>query len=99
MRLGIYLPLGGEANDKIANVELSQESDETSVYDSQEFFNTETPKRIGQILFIDDEPFIRTLASTMLESLGYNVILCAKSSEAVEYYKNNWGDKPCANEF
>jgi len=41
----------------------------------------------GRVLVMDDEEMIRTLASQMLRRLGYEVMLTADGTEAIELYK------------
>ncbi|MDP2157173.1 MAG: response regulator [Nitrospirota bacterium] len=41
----------------------------------------------GTILVVDDEEYIRSIFQTMLEKLGYRVILAVNGNEALEIYK------------
>ena len=43
----------------------------------------------GSVLVVDDEKFIRDIASEMLGELGYNVVTCNDGVEAVEYYRTH----------
>jgi PAS domain S-box-containing protein len=49
------------------------------------------PKGDGKILFIDDEAELAKMGRMMLESLGYSVVSCADSTEAVEEFLENPG--------
>ena len=40
-----------------------------------------------RILVVDDEPMLRDIACSMLESLGYNVVSAPSGEEALEYLK------------
>ena len=42
----------------------------------------------GRILVMDDEDFIRELASAMLSKMGYDVVLAEDGQQAVELYRN-----------
>jgi signal transduction histidine kinase len=43
----------------------------------------------GTVLLVEDEPLLRDLGSSVLESLGYQVLLAADGLEAVEAFKLN----------
>ena len=48
--------------------------------------NIAPEKGIGKILVIDDEEFIREMASELLKDLGYSVSACNDGEEAVRWY-------------
>jgi PAS domain S-box-containing protein len=50
------------------------------------------PTGTGRILFVDDEEQIRSFSKTMLEILGYEVILAADGLEALEIFTANAND-------
>lgn len=47
---------------------------------------------VGQILLVDDEEVIRITVKTLLEEMGYDVILAENGMEAVEVYKEQYED-------
>lgn len=49
--------------------------------------NTPIPKGTEHILFIDDEPALAKMGKQLLESLGYQVEMITKSSEALELFR------------
>jgi nitrogen-specific signal transduction histidine kinase len=44
----------------------------------------------GNILLVDDEDFIRITAKTMLESMGYNVLLAENGKEGVDLFEKEY---------
>jgi two-component system, cell cycle sensor histidine kinase and response regulator CckA len=42
----------------------------------------------GKILFIDDDPILRTMTSLMLKKLGYTVLTASTPAEAIDLFKN-----------
>jgi len=50
------------------------------------------PPRQGEanLLVVDDEAFVRELATDQLSSLGYRVTTCCDGEEAVAYYRGAW---------
>ncbi len=46
----------------------------------------------GRILVVEDEEVIRTMATKMLEGLGYEVVTAADGQEGVEYYEKHQGE-------
>ncbi|MFC1480961.1 PAS domain S-box protein [Candidatus Neomarinimicrobiota bacterium] len=57
----------------------------------------ESPKKIadrgvvkgtGTILIMDDEPLLRTMLSSLLESIGYSISVSADGEEAIEMYSS-----------
>jgi len=46
----------------------------------------------GTILVVDDEEFMRFITESMLEELGYTVLLAANGSEAVELFRRGHGE-------
>ncbi len=45
-----------------------------------------------RILVVDDEEMLRSLASDMLQELGYTVQTCVNGRDAVTYYETAWRD-------
>lgn len=45
-----------------------------------------SPTRHATILVIDDEGIVRSIAKDMLESLGYDIVLCDNGRTGLEYY-------------
>ncbi len=43
----------------------------------------------GTILIVDDEEMVRTIAVTILEEIGYEILSAANGEEAIEIYKKN----------
>ncbi len=43
------------------------------------------------ILFVDDEPHLRTLGQAILERIGYRVLLAEDGLQAVELFRQNRG--------
>jgi PAS domain S-box-containing protein len=64
-----------------------------SVSDGPERPSPTLPVRMtATILLADDEPLIRTLGRTILEDLGYRVVLASDGDEAVEAYRRERPD-------
>ncbi|MBW2054169.1 MAG: response regulator [Deltaproteobacteria bacterium] len=49
--------------------------------------NTPIPKGTEHILFVDDEPALAKMGKQLLESLGYQVEMITKSSDALELFR------------
>lgn len=49
--------------------------------------NASAPAGSGRILIMDDEDFIRDIATAILEFMGYDVESCTEGGEAVELYR------------
>jgi CheY-like chemotaxis protein len=49
------------------------------------------PRGDERILFIDDEPYLAEMGAMMLETLGYDVVACTNSAEAIESFINHHG--------
>ncbi len=43
----------------------------------------------GTLLFVDDDPLLRTMGKRVLENSGYSVLLAANGQEAVEVFQQN----------
>jgi len=56
--------------------------------ESKADFYEETPVGEGRILFVDDEPDIVAIGSKMLENLGYQIVPCTSSIEALELIRD-----------
>jgi signal transduction histidine kinase len=52
----------------------------------------EIPKGHGRILLVDDEEMVRTVATEMIDLLGYSVVISSDGQNALEYYKSHWRD-------
>ncbi|MDY0001655.1 MAG: response regulator, partial [Polyangia bacterium] len=48
------------------------------------------PSSGGRILLVDDEPLILNATTAMLKRLGYDVVACQDSNEAVAIYAERW---------
>jgi CheY-like chemotaxis protein len=44
------------------------------------------------ILLVDDEDSLRKLGSRMLKNLGYKVLTASNGEDAVELFRQNWGE-------
>ena len=53
---------------------------------------SELPKGEGKILIMDDEEFVREIATSLLEHLGYTVKTANEGKEALELYKKSLED-------
>jgi PAS domain S-box-containing protein len=51
-----------------------------------------TSTHLGSILIIDDEEVSLNITCSILERLGYTVITCIHSREAIQIYENQWRD-------
>jgi PAS domain S-box-containing protein len=63
-----------------------------STFDSMELHEQDSQPAHGQgesILFVDDEPELRSLGREILESLGYDILEASDGSEAIETYIAN----------
>lgn len=81
-RFDIYLPIL-DLSQKVSPMQsFSTSPDDTPI-------EIETPKRSGHILLVDDEPMIRSLAKSVLESVGYTVSEAEDGMEAVEWFTQN----------
>jgi CheY-like chemotaxis protein len=49
----------------------------------------------GIVLLVDDEDAIRSIGRSILEGMGYNVLLAANGKEAIEIFKANLGNIAC----
>ena len=49
----------------------------------------EEARGTGRILFVDDEPSMRTSTSLILKQLGYEVLACAGGAEALRAFEDN----------
>jgi two-component system, cell cycle sensor histidine kinase and response regulator CckA len=73
--VSIYLPAYSSEKDAV------QAPEATAVYTFP----------IGlRVLFVDDESFIRKMASELLKFLGHTAITCENGAKAVEYYRDSW---------
>lgn len=50
------------------------------------------PKRSARIMVVEDEPTLRGAVCTVLTHLGHTVKGCANGREAVEHYRDHWGE-------
>jgi CheY-like chemotaxis protein len=58
--------------------------------DVREATDEEPPvKGAERILFVDDEPVLAELGKKMLEDLGYTVVACTSSSDALELFRRD----------
>ncbi len=50
------------------------------------------PEASARVLLVEDEELVRMVVETMLTELGYQVTSVANGSEAIAYYRKNWGN-------
>lgn len=65
------------------NVYLPQIQDKTTYREKTE----EIPQGSGTVLVVDDEPVIAEMLQRMLKNMGYEVLICTSSTEALEVFK------------
>ncbi|PIE52418.1 hypothetical protein CSA37_06425 [Candidatus Fermentibacteria bacterium] len=58
-----------------------------SLEDSSSSDNSTVKKRSGKILFVDDEPLIRSIAETMITGMGLSVTLASNGREGLNKFK------------
>jgi two-component system cell cycle sensor histidine kinase/response regulator CckA len=51
-----------------------------------------TVKGSGKVLLVDDEEMVREVCGELLDALGYQVIIAENGREAVNLYKDSYGD-------
>ena len=57
-------------------------------FEERHSHNSATLERKKRILFVDDDEELRALGQALLEYLGYEVVLAANGSEALEIYQH-----------
>ena len=65
---------------------------EEEVWLTESQFTVVPAQSTSRILLVDDEELVAEMATEMLQSLGYEVVVCRNGREAVEVFQSSWQD-------